>query len=91
MSHVMYLHVTCHVFTSTISQLVMSLEYLQYFCVRSFTNAQENFKLVSQPLFLHLFHAFSVNSQNTSLSADFLQYTNLFLIQTCSRTIVYLK
>ena len=37
-------------------------------CVRSLTNAQESFKLV---LILPIFYTFSVNSQNTFLSADF--------------------
>ena len=36
--------------------------------VRTLTNAQESFNLV---LILPIFHTFSVNNQNTFLSADF--------------------
>ena len=39
---------------------------------------------------LPIFHTFSVNSQNTFPSADFVWYICLVLIQTCSRTIVEL-
>ena len=55
------------------------------FRVRSLTNAQESFKLV---LILPIFHTFSVNSQNTFLSADFLCNKCLVLSQTCSPAIV---
>ena len=53
-----------------------------------FPNAQQNFMLV---LLSSIFHTFSVNSQNTILSADFVCNECLVLIQTCSRTIVDLK
>ena len=42
-------------------------------------------------LIAFIFHTFSVNSQNTFLSADFVCNKCLVLIQTCSRTIVDLK
>ena len=57
-------------------------------CVRLLANAQESFMLV---LIAFIYHTFSVNSQNTFLSADFVCNKCLVLIQTCSRTSVDLQ
>ena len=48
------------------------------------------FKLKFKPLILPIFHTFSVNNQDTFISADFKWYKCLALILTCSRMIVYL-
>ena len=60
-------------------------------CVWSLTNAKSSFKFVFEPLMLPIFNTFSVNSQNTFLSADFCVVLLFSFDQTCSRTIVYMK
>ena len=51
-------------------------------------NCQMHKRALMLVLIVSIFHTFSVNSQNTFLSADFVCNKCLILIQTCSRTVL---